>query len=100
PAWRPGGVTPGFRGAAFEPPRPLTEAEALDEEELASGPEDLGNSSNSSMQTIRNFRPSSHRAPRDGLKTYIYNGLPGGELQFKVNILNPTISSCTLNASV
>src|SRR5262245_37392141 len=31
----------GVRGAAFEPPRPLTEAEAPDEEELASGPEDL-----------------------------------------------------------
>src|SRR5262245_52161136 len=31
----------GVRGAAFEPPMPLTEAEALDEEELASGPEDL-----------------------------------------------------------
>jgi len=60
-------------------------------------------SSNSAMQTIGNFQPSCDWPPVDGLKIVIYrvkDALGKPVFQFVQNVLNPTISSCTLNASV
>ena len=62
-----------------------------------------GNSSNSAMQTIGNFQPSCDWPPVDGLKIAIYrvkDALGNPVFQFVQNVLNPTISSCTLTASV
>jgi hypothetical protein len=59
-------------------------------------------SSNSAMQTIGNFQPSCDWPPVDGLKIVIYrvkDDLGQPVFQFVQNVLNPTISSCTLNAS-
>ncbi|HSE46796.1 MAG TPA: hypothetical protein VLA89_15865 [Gemmatimonadales bacterium] len=60
-------------------------------------------SSNDSMQTIGNFQPSCDWPPVDGLKIAIYrvkDALGNPTFQFVQNVLNPTISSCTLTATV
>ena len=57
-----------------------------------------GNSSNTAMQTVGNFQPSCDWPP--DLKIYIYKVGPSGQRDWVFNVLNPTIKSCTLNASV